>query len=443
MRIKDKVTIAFRNLSAGSRMVRKMIFCMTFVMMILFCSLTIIQSYHVYSEEFNQKHAADCYYYTELGNQVITDDTINDLLTQSRTVQERYHASEVSVLCTIQPRSMDMQLEVGNTNLALGDETYQAVNYFLYQRKLYQDIRWESSPFVCALYKKEMSVFTDKITAEYGEGYLLGNYPENPGEIMLDTYLLEVYGVKDIDEYLLGTTVSVCCTEEGTEEIVLKDYILTGIFQSNLLSYRESKLTADSHLEHVYVNLRTEDEARFMISSGSVRYYFENYAEYVLNYDNTNNILQLNVSEVYESDDTEMKLTGMGMEYCLLYWIMDHIGKLLLLVAAVIGLIITFSVFYVFQFYRNRNKRYLSMLLNIGMEKKDRRWIFSVEMFAVILAATVLGIYLSAVFLLLFNAVTRQVLNFNVTFDGKTGITAVFACWLYFGLCLRIAMRKE
>ena len=154
-------------------------------------------------------------------------------------------------------------------------------------------------------------------------------------------------------------------------------------------------------------------------------------------------ILSLNISEVYAKEDSKVKLTGKGMEYSLLYWIMDHIGKLFMLIVGVVTLIITFSVCYIFQFYRDRNARYFSMLQNIGMQKRDRTWIFSIEMGAVMLVATVLGIYLSILFLLLFNLLTRQVLDFNIVFDIKTGILAVMLECFYFWLCMRVAMRKE
>ena len=83
------------------------------------------------------------------------------------------------------------------------------------------------------------------------------------------------------------------------------------------------------------------------------------------------------------------------------------------------------------------------MLQDIGMEKRDRRWIGSMEMGTVMLLATVLGIYFSAIFLLLLNMVTKQILDFQIVFDIKTGMVAVLASWLYFGVCMRVAMRKE
>lgn len=443
MRNKDIVVIALRNLSAGKQMVKKIIFGMMFIVMILICFLTIVQSYFDYISEFNNNHVTDCYYYTEVKNQRIEDNAIGELLKHSDKTKEHYNAKEVSILCTIQLKDTEKELVAENTNLIIDGKTYNATYKYVNNPKIYQNIQWKNSEVPIALYQKELSVFADKIVSQYKGDYLVGEYPENPGEIMLDTYILEVYGIENQYESLLGTTVSIQYKNEDTQEIILKDYKLTGIFQGNLLSVRESEMTQDWHLEHIYVNLLPEDQLSFEILYGSIRYYFDDYIEYVKNYEHMESILKLDISNVYESGGIETRLTEKGMEYCLLYWVMDNIGKLMFVIAIVVGLIITFSVFYIFQFYRDRNANYFSMLKNIGMEKQDRRWIFSIEMSVVILVATLLGIYLSVVFLLLLNVIMKSILNFSVVMHIKTSAVAIIVSWLYLGLCLRIAMRKQ
>lgn len=444
MRFKDKITIALQNLKAGKQMVRKMIFGMLFVVMIVFSVMTIMQSYFSYIENFNKKHTTDCYYYTEFKNQPITDNEINKLLKESANQKNKYNADEASVLCTITyNNNNNAEIEAGSTNLVINNVNYQGVNYFHSNRQVYQSIQSKESPVSLALYQKDFSVFSNTITTAYGKEYLIGKYPENSGEIMLDAYILDVYGVKDIDERLLGSTISITYTNKATKEIVLQNYKLSGIFKGDLLTQRESLMTNDNHLEHIYVNLRKEDYNKFNIYYGSVRYYFKDYIEYVNNYEYSKDILKLNVSKIFDSENNPLKITGLGMEYCLLYWVMNNIGKLLLLIAVAIGIIITFSVFYIFQFYRDRNARYLSMLRCIGMEKRDRTHIFTMEICSMMAIATVLGVYLSAIFLLLMNFVTKQALNFPMVFDIKIAIIAIIASWLYLTICMRIAMRKN
>lgn len=449
MKVGDKIQIAFQNVNAGRQMVRKIIFGMTFIVMLIFSILTILQSYVSYTEAFNQNNASNCYYYTEICDQEVQDATTNRLLSYTADLQERYQARETSVLCTLQPRDRELPLEAGSTGLILDGAAWQQIRKsFQGRRKIYQDIQSSGSLISLALYQPGMSVFADKITEGYGDEYLWGCYPQNPGEIMLDDYILEVYGVlgaetgKSIED-LLGKKVSIYAVDEAGDKVVLDEYLLTGIFRGDLLSVRESVTSKDYHLEHIYVNLRDGDLERFVISSGSIRLYYDDYLEYVKHYDHIKDILQLNISQINQSDDMELKLTVKGMEYCLLYWIMHNLGKLLVLVAAVIGLVITFSVFYIIRFYLERNARYLSMLRDIGMERRDRAWILSIEMCYMMFVATLIGVCLSAVFLTLLNVISGSALNFPIALDVGTGIISVLASWLYVWLCLCLAMRKE
>ena len=414
MKFEDKLQIAFQNLTAGKKMVRKIIFGMSFVVMILLCSAMIVKSYFDFINLYNEKHIKDCYYYSVIESLKITDENINKVLGDARLKQQEYHADEISFMFTVELDDTEVCMNAENTNLIINGAKYQAVNYYANQRKVFQNIYGANSPISLALYEDGLNVFPEKIVEEYGNDYLLGNYPVNEGEIILDTYILGVYGVENVDESLLGSNVCICCLNEDNEEIILHNYTLTGIFKGDILSDRESITTNEIHLEHIYVNLYSEDEDKFIIKDGSIRYYFHNYNDYIQNYDQKDNILQLKLTELYSSDEVLVKLTGKGIESCLLYWIMDKIGKTLLLIAIVIVLIITLSVLYIFQFYRNRNARYLAMLQNIGMKKKDRISIFSIEVCTMIIAAILLGIYMSAIFLILLNAVTKQTLNFEL-----------------------------
>ncbi|MCM1101131.1 MAG: hypothetical protein NC398_07075 [Acetatifactor muris] len=448
MRVADRIQIAFQNIDAGGRAVNRIIFGMTFVIMLIFSCLMIVQSYFAYTKLFNQRNVSDRYYYTEIYDRDVQDITTGALSAYDRDMQERYHAEEMSVLCTLQLRDEDEPLDAGHTGLIVDGTEWQIGSAFQYRNKSYQDIQGSDSPILPALYGRDMDVFAEQITVGYGEKYLWGRYPDNPGEILLDDYILEVYGVLDSKaensrEGLLGKKISIYVADEGQDRIVLNEYLLTGIFRGDLLSARESVTGSDHHLEHIYVNLREDDMDRFVISQGSIRYYFNDYWEYAKHYDQADDILRLNISQADREDGAGVKLTGKGLEYCLLYWLMHHLGLLLMIVTAVIGLVITLSVFYTVRFYRKRNARYLSMLQSIGMERRDRMWISSIEMCYMMFVATLRGVCLSCVFLALFNIITSSALNFRMVLDIRYGAAAIFLSWLYVGICLWFSMGKE
>lgn len=439
MRVRDKVRMALRNIVAGRQMAGKIVFGMMFVFVLLLCSLISIQSFIAYTDEFNDKHSADCYYYEEIEIGDISTVRIVSLVEYSLKEKVRHHAEETSVLCTIHPIWKEEELTAGSVGLSLDDSVYPYVGSFIFNRKPYQNIYGETAPIEMALYQEGISGFPNKLMGRYKEDPLLGNYPEISGEIMLDTHILEAYGI-EAGEELLGKKVTIYDLE--TKEVLLEDYILAGILEADFLSVRESLTADDYHLEHIYVNLFEEDRNRFVVSKGSIRYYFNDFAEYVKYCEGRDHILRLDMSQVYVPEYNGVKLTEKGIEYCLLYWIMHGVGKLLALIAAGVGIIVTFSVFYIIEFYRNRNDCYFAMLEAIGMERRDRVTIFTVEICFMMLAATGLSIYLSILFLMCMNFFTTQALDFHIVLDVKVSLLAIALGWVYFFVCMGIFMGR-
>lgn len=84
------------------------------------------------------------------------------------------------------------------------------------------------------------------------------------------------------------------------------------------------------------------------------------------------------------------------------------------MLGSVICLILIFSIIYLFSFYWYRQKKYRTMLLCIGMQKSDQKWIRVLEIMVFILLAFVLGSYFSAVLLMLMNFVSTTALGFPI-----------------------------
>lgn len=440
MLFKDRVKIAFRNIIAGSKMSRKIVYGMTFVFMILFCSVVVIHSYLDYINDYNQEHLKDCYYYSEFQSDQVTETWIKDVWNYCQREKERYQAKAVSFFCTLQLRESEDGLWAKNVKISLKKKDYSTENYFIYNRKAYQNIHGESSNIEIALYKDETAMFAGWKNAQSDADYLIGRYPGNPGEIMLDTYILDVFGIKEAAENILGEKVSLYSFNERSEEVIIEEYILTGILNENVFTERESMATSDYHFEHIYINPRRGDLEQFKISRGSIRYYFGNYQKYVENF---NHIQEILGGAVGMSESDNLRLTQDGLKFCIAYWIMHNLGGILLLVVSIIVIINTLSIFYIFQFYRDRNADYLFMLKSIGMEKKDRRWIFVIEICSMMAIATFIGSYLAAIILILFHSLTKQVINFSVVIDLKSVLLSLLFCWTYLGLALLLVMRKK
>ena len=130
MRAKDRVRIALRNLKAGRQMAGKIVFGIMFVFVLLLCSLMCIQSFIVYTEEFNDKHSADCYYYQEIEGGEVSDAWVVSLKEYSHREKEHYHAGDVSVLCTIRPTYKEKEFTAGSVGLSLDGRIYPYAESF-------------------------------------------------------------------------------------------------------------------------------------------------------------------------------------------------------------------------------------------------------------------------------------------------------------------------
>lgn len=440
MLFKDLIRIAFRNIAAGSKMSKKIVYGMTILFMLLFCSLVVVNSYKDYVKEYNQKNIRDCYYFTEFQCEDVTETWVEDILSYSQKEKEQYNAKAVSVLASLQLKENEEGLWAQNVKLSLEKNDYSAQNYFVYKRKPYQNIYGETGPIEFIWYTDEMYLFAENVVGQSDKDYLTGRYPSNPGEIMLDTYLLSVFGITDAT---IGEKVSICSTSEQGDEVIVEEYILTGILKEEILTERESMDMNDYHLEHIYINPREEDLEQFEITCGSIRYYFNDYEEYVTNYSQVQELLMGDIASVFSEDSQNLRLTQNGLKFCMAYWLMHNIGKILLLIVGIIAIINTFSIYYIFQFYKDRNEEYLLMLQNIGMKKNDRRWIYFIEIFSMMVIATVLGGYLTTLILILFNSIAEQVIGFSLVVNLKSVLLSLFLVWIYFGLMLLLVMRRR
>lgn len=412
MNRRDKQRLIFWNLKAGKQLTAKIILGLTFILTLIFCTTFVLYAWISYTGHFNQMYMTDCYYYKPVQQVSLTEASLSELTTDFLQEQEACHAQAASAFLTLKPTVLSDYPKAGNTQLLINGASHEIQEYFLYNRRSYQNIYDAEAPVELALYCKELSVCTDKIASAYGSDYLYGNYPEHPGEIMLDSYILKLYGISEPYDELLGSTISLYDTDSSAGQVLLQDYTLSGILSADLLAARESLSANDPHYEHIYVNLKSEDMSGYTIENGSVRYYFDTYTDYVTNYEHKNLLLERKLSQLLTMDANGLQLTYHGIEYSLLYQMMHTIGRLLLIIVAVLVLVVSLSVSYLLYFYKHRNVKYLSMLGTIGLPKRERHHIYLSELMVMTSVSAAFAIYLSAVFYFLLTYVMRQTLDF-------------------------------
>lgn len=434
MRLSDKIAIARQNIVAGKTLVWKMVFGMMFIVMLMLSFSVLYKSFDDYIKSFGESNVRECYYLKVYYGAEFPVSGSDEMIKDAIATGKEKRSSETSILYTIDYVDSELDLETSKIHLQIDEQEYKHKSKYVSNSKFYEDMFDKNSLIEMALYRDGMNVFPQNIQKRFGRECIIGRLPDNPGEIMLDTHMLQVYGVS-VNEDLLGSTFSMVYFGDDGEKILIEEYVLTGIVKSEIFAAREGADVPDYHWEHMYINLKPEDEHNYYILYGSERYYQENYLAYINNCDYVDELLSLDM-DVLGDENVEVKLTPKGMEYCLLYWLMNDIGRLLLIVGVVVAVIITFSLFYIFRFYISRNEKYFSMLENIGMKRKDRRMIFIMEVAMIILIATLMGAYLSAMFLLLINLLLKSMLNFSLTFNLQLCMGMILVSWIYFALCI-------
>ncbi len=402
--------MAVFNLRADKKAVRKIVFGLIVIQVMMTCFVSVLHSYHVYKDDFNKKYKKDCYYYTEAADMTAEAEQVESLLREGQEICRKYSADSTVTICDIMSRDEEVIFSAGNIQI-IADGNYHRASCATGiggAASISDNIKTAASPVDIALYQKGM-----KLVPDFLDDGVTGRYPEGPGEIMLDNYILEIYGFHQPAEELVGKTVSLYYDKGKNGRTLFHQYKLVGIFSSDMLAARESRVPSDLHLEHIYVNMRDEDRKDYRISYSSTRYYLDDYAEYVGNYDAPGDLVRLNLKQVLYGEG-EIQVTAKGMEYCVLYFLMENIGIILLTLGSVIALITLFSILYLFGFFRNRQKKYRMMLTCIGMQKSDQRWVCSLEILLILFESVIGSSYFSAILLMILNYVSTTALGFAI-----------------------------
>ena len=90
--------------------------------------------------EFEQKYIADCYYYENIDTSEVTGDWTDNLLRDAEEKRTTYCAEQEVILLPIESNREDGELTAGETNIVIDKKTHRIDDYYIYNRKAYQNI---------------------------------------------------------------------------------------------------------------------------------------------------------------------------------------------------------------------------------------------------------------------------------------------------------------
>ena len=389
----DLCTLIKQNLIKNQSIIKKIIFSLTIIFVLLECSLVIYISYCKYKNDFNNSNKQDCYYYKDITR--FSDVANLDITNISDTV----------TLLNI--KNIDCKdLMYKDLKITINSKSYIFQSEFEENSKS-QEINANivgTTELDFASYKPTYCIFPSFVDAR-----IIGRFPTSCGQIMVDTNFLYAFGIdKSKFNDIIGTKISL----KGNDTFFLTDYTIVGVFDSTVLQARESRYAPDLHLEHMYINPKKQDLNSFVLQYGSERYYFDNYMHFLSYDDYINKFLESKSTSLSTKND--MKITPRGMEFCLTVFLLQNIGKLFFIIVIVLMVIIVLSVYCLVHIYIESKRKYHKMLIYIGMNSKDYYMLHWGEILCVILTALLLGSYISLIILKILNYLLTLTVHFSL-----------------------------
>lgn len=415
MKNKDIIRLAYRNLKAGKSNVNKIVFSIGIGILLVLCYFIIFNYHSEYKDGFEKDYSKFTYVYKRIDWHCALPEAKARIQYELEN-KEYPNASEVVVLPCVEPLDDRANITPENLLMELDGNNYKGESYFSYESPLYATFDNSDWGIDLGYYLPEYNIFPDCL---YEDGLkLVGELPNNHGEILVSEYFLDVYGFEGVKEDAIGKKVNLTTFINDEAYPICKDYIISGVFDPEELYKREATLDDadiwsiywESYI-HIYINFKPEDDAGLSLCMSEIRYYFDDYDSLVESYDYAQVLTSLG-----NDDNNVYRITDKGMELCVFSWIIDNLGKLLGVMGAAIILVVFFSLFYIIRFYFSRNSKYIDMLECIGMDRNDRIRLRATEMVMMLLGAIFVALYLTLIFLILFQYITNKFLSYGFTF---------------------------
>lgn len=447
----DRIRTAMRNLQAGRRSVVHMVIGISVVILFILAYILVLQVFNSYQKDSEEKKKNLCYRFLDIEEGY----SLSELIEKAEVGMKRIadpSGVRATILASIQPAGSYAEKETttelkdldymqyimymlhrgdyytaGNMKLMIGSEAeYEPRNYTHWNRPRYKDIMNANSLFRLGLYAPNLNVFPERIFEDEKETWLIGALPDGPGEVLLDEYLLEVYNVETRPENLVGKTLTIFNKQK--EQAVISDYRISGVIKTKALDLRESDDSYDLHSEHIYVHLREEDITLFEVANGTIRYYYPSYGALTENVDNIGALMMGRV-EWTELDAGAGMISDVALEVASYHWVLSQAGRFLFLLGGIAVLAAVSSAGYLLAFYRNRSRRFYTMLDAIGMRKQDRARICRTEIFLILGITTAIAVYLLLIFWFIFRYVIHNAMHFTPMFPVCPVLLALLLIW--------------
>lgn len=419
MKLYECIKIAITNVRVAKALSVKIIVGLSVTFMLLFCITIYRLNFNAQIRSFSAKHSSGCYMETE---EIIVSsyDEYTQIRLEYKNLAKRLNASDIlEIVLTTSNTKEENKLGsdvIKNATLVVEQMEYSGLSEWECNNS---GEEFETSKLFISMYDGECTVFPEAAVIQYktendNQEYLHGRMPEKSGEMILSNYILECFGIPpEQQKTLIGKKLSLY---KQTGEAYFENYQLTGIFDAHMLTVREQN-SYNPVFEHVILHCNNADIKTILPGRKAIfRFYGENYKE---------------LERMYHDCDSEnITLSPFGEIYILMDKQIVTVNKVLRIIVIHFVIATIIYIMSIFQFYLERNKRFLLMLRAIGM---DRYQLYIIPMIEVLVMSTismVCGLYGSFFILLGLNRVYTNITGFSILYDMKTSICVIFTIFL-------------
>ncbi|MCR5518674.1 MAG: hypothetical protein K6F17_08920 [Lachnospiraceae bacterium] len=404
MRLRDCIIIAYRNIRANGKIVRKMILGEVTILAMIISFAVIYLSYVAYRDGFDEKKFRSCYY-------ILHDENLEyDNWKQcADSTKKKYDLDEVWSYAMI------WGTPCGECSYVIDGATYKVTKYEGVYRAYCPSKDFESkSSRVDIGAAFDGGLLIPKVLGGNEKAMIAGAYPSNKSEILVDDYFLDHLGYTGDYESLIGKSISGNDIPDGM--------VISGVFSS------EAVESAEVYVAHI-IRYPRSDETFWCFMRGY--------------YSDIERFTQKTKTRDLMHPDEGMEVTKPAFEYCMIHWIMTDLGVLLLMICGVIVMIMLFSIGYLMGFYKENRAKYLNMLSCVGMTAKDSRKIVFLEHNMYFLHTILFGNYAALILMIVFRAVVVALFDFAVVLSVGPFVVGTVALWILMNIMIYLLIARK
>ncbi len=374
MDFRIKFELAATGIRSQKNLSLRLVLGMFFVMLSAFLIVYGFTLNRQIEKNFNSSHIKDCFV-------VVSDEALCNKLGLSE--QSLSYLTDISF-------GDENKLTAAKASFLIDDNEYKFINYSWGNEEGYENIFYPAAEISLGLGRDINDWLPKNLFGDDQNSYIIGSFPNNEGEILLDEYILNVLNLRYDKEQLVGKKISIFSDEKE----LLSNYVISGILKTSAYDIREnSEAFYYKHYEHIIIYPRAQDT--YDVNSQMIKYYFKNLNEACDFADDNSTYFDLRALRKSEYLDYCYK----GARYLMI------IRYIVLFLCAAVMISVINITYYNIRHFADKSKKQGRLFKALGLTDKEFKDVLITEAFYIIVLAAFFSIGFFALFRFVINRI--------------------------------------